>query len=137
MTRKKQEQGGLDGGGGLTRRERQIMEIVYRLGEATVAQVREAMEDPPGYSAVRAMIGLLETRGRLQHREEGRKYIYAPTVKREKARRSALRNLLNTFFDGSVEQAVASLLEDKERKLDRDDLERIAAMVDEARRQGR
>src|SRR5437764_2301652 len=94
---------------GLSRRERQIMEILYQRGQASASEVREAMEDAPGYSAVRAMLRVLEDKGQVVHKAEGLKYVYVPTVPQDKAKRSALRGLLGTFFDNSPEQVVATL----------------------------
>lgn len=121
----------------LGRRERQIMEIVYARGEASVADVLAALPDPPSYSAVRAMLNLLEEKGRLRHREVGRKFVYLPTVPPEKARRSALKSLLQTFFGGSVTQAVASLIELDKDKLSAADLERLARLIEDAKKEGR
>ncbi len=121
----------------LSRRERQIMEIIYRDGRASVAEVLEAMPDPPSYSAVRALLTLLEEKGHLRHRQEGRKYVYAPTVARSTARRRALRNLLHTFFDGSVEEAVASLIDLEARDLSKEDFDRLAKRIKKARKEGR
>lgn len=120
-----------------SRRERQIMEIIYRRGEATVADVLDAMHDPPSYSAVRALLNLLEDKGHLRHKQNGRKYVYAPIVVRAKARRSALRNLLQTFFDGSVEQVVTTLLELDEKNLSDDELERLSNLIERAKTEGR
>lgn len=117
----------------LSRRERQIMEIVYARGQAGVAEVLAAMADPPSYSAVRAMMNLLEQKGQLTHKEEGRRFVYRPTVPREKARRSALTSLLQTFFGGSVSQAVASLLDLERKKLSEEELERLARLIEEAK----
>src|SRR3954471_349842 len=97
-------------GKGLSRRERQIMDVVYRRGPATAAEVLEGLPDPPSYSAVRAMLRVLEEKGHLRHEEKGPRYVYLPTVPREEARQSALSQLVQTFFDGSTEQAVAALL---------------------------
>src|SRR5215207_3350329 len=91
----------------LSRRERQIMEIIYQQGQATAAEVLGRLPDPPGYSAVRAMLRLLEEKGYLRHDQQGPRYVYLPTLAREKARRSALKQMLQTFFDGSTEAAVA------------------------------
>jgi predicted transcriptional regulator len=121
----------------LGRRERQIMEIVYRHGEASVSDVLGDMPDPPSYSAVRTMLRLLEEKGHLRHREAGRKFVYAPVVAPGRARRSALRNLLATFFDGSVTKAVASLMDIERGKLTGDDLDRLARLIDDARKEGR
>ena len=121
----------------LTRRERQIMDIVYRHGDATAAQVRKQLPDPPGYSAVRAMLRLLEEKGHLKHRQDGPRYIYAPTVPRERARQSAARRLLDTFFGGSTAQAVATLLDVSTSAMSDDELERLAEMIERTRREGR
>ena len=120
-----------------SRRERQIMEIIYRGGEATVADVLDAMHDPPSYSAVRALLNLLEDKGHLRHKQVGRKYVYVPTVAREKARRSALHNLLQTFFDGSVEQVVTTLLGLDEKNPSDDELKRLSKLIEQAKKEGR
>lgn len=117
---------------GWSRRERQIMDIVWREGEVTVQGVLEAMEDAPSYSAVRAMMGLLEGKGHLRHRRQGRAYIYEPVVSPTKARRGALQNLLKTFFNDSAEQAVASLIELRRDELTDEDFERLRALIDRA-----
>ncbi len=119
----------------LGRRERQIMELIYQLGEASVAQVREAMPDPPSYSSVRTMIRLLEGKGLLKHRREGIKYIYQATQSKRKVSRSALRHLMTTFFEGSASEAVAAIFESE--KMDSDDLKRIEALIKQARKEGR
>jgi BlaI family penicillinase repressor len=121
----------------LSRRERQIMEVLFRKGSATVAEVRDEMPDPPSYSAVRTMLGLLEGKKQVRHAKDGRRFVYAPVVAREKARGSAVRHLLATFFDDSVEMAVASLLDADERKLSDDELARIEKLVARARKEGR
>jgi BlaI family transcriptional regulator, penicillinase repressor len=121
----------------LSRRERQIMDIVYRAGQVTVAQVQEQMADPPGYSAVRAMMRVLEEKGHLRHQQEGLAYVYLPTVSPDTARRSAVSHLMRTFFQGSAERAVAAVLEASHTRLSPDELERIAAMVEAARKEGR
>ncbi len=95
----------------LTRRERQIMDIVYRRGRATAAEVLAELPDPPSYSAVRALLRILEEKGYLRHQQEGPRYVFLPTLARDKARRSALKQMVQTFFDGSAEQAVAALLD--------------------------
>lgn len=118
----------------LSRRERQIMEVLFRRGRGTVAEVRDGIPDAPSYSAVRTMLGLLEEKEQVRHEPEGRRYVYYPIVAREKARRSALRNLLRTFFDDSVEKAVASLLDLSERDLTDEELDRIEELVDRARK---
>ena len=123
--------------GDLSRRERQIMEVLYQRGKASAAEVREAMEDPPGYSAVRAMLRVLEEKGHIKHLAEGLKYVYAPVVARDKAKRSALKNLLDTFFQDSPEQVVAALLDVSSKRLTTGELDRMAEMIEKARREGK
>ena len=120
----------------LSRRERQIMEIIYRRGRATAAEVLEDLPDPPSYSAVRAMLRILEDKGHVRHEQDGPRYIYLPTVARESAKRSAMRHMLQTFFDGSAEQAISALLDDSSSKLSDEELDRLAGMIDRARRSG-
>ena len=113
----------------LSRRERQIMDIIYRAGQATAADVLAQMPDPPSYSAVRAMLRVLEDKGHLRHQQEGLAYVFLPTVAPESARRSAVSHLTHTFFDGSAERAVAAVLEASDAKLSRAELDRIAALI--------
>jgi len=120
----------------LSRRERQIMEIVYRKGSATATDVLEEMSDPPSYSAVRALLRVLEGKGHLRHRQDGPRYVYSATVPRERARRSALHRVVGTFFGGSVTDAVAALLELEPDRLDEAELERLSVLVAEAQRKG-
>ena len=128
MSRGSQEQ--------FSRRERQIMEIVYRLERASVNDVMAQMTDPPSYSAVRALLRILEDKGHLQHEQEGRRYLYSPVVPRERARGSALQGLLRNFFGGSRSKLVAALLDDPEEKPSPEELEVIARMITQARREG-
>ena len=121
----------------LTRRERQIMDIIYRLGRATAHEVLEHLPDAPSYSAVRALLRLLEERGHVRHVQEGPKYVYLPAVARSSARKSALAHVVRTFFDGSVEQAVATLVDSSRAKLSREELDRIADLIDKAKKEGR
>ena len=121
----------------LGRRERQIMDVVYRLGRATAAEVRAELPDPPSYSAVRAMLRLLEEKGLLLHEQDGLRYVYRPTVGREQARRSALKHLVHTFFGGSPERAVAALLEMSDADLSAADRARLAKLVAQAKSEGR
>jgi predicted transcriptional regulator len=121
----------------LSRRERQIMEVIYARGRATAAEVRERLPDPPSYSAVRAMLRILEDKGHLVHESDGPRYVFLPTTPREQARETALRRVVQTFFGGSPENAVAALLELDDDTLDDDALERIAEQIDSARREGR
>ena len=120
----------------LSRRERQIMEIVYRKGSATAAEVHGELPEAPTYSAVRALLRILEEKGHLRHRQEGQRYVYSATVPRDRARRSALQRVVGTFFAGSVTDTVAALLELEREKLDEDELERLTALVAEARQKG-
>jgi BlaI family penicillinase repressor len=122
--------------GGLSRRERQIMEILYQRGKASASEVREAMEDAPGYSAVRAMLRVLEEKGHVKHQEEGLKYVYVPVVTRDKAKRSAVKHVLETFFAGSPEQIVAALLDVSAARLTREELDRMSDMIEKAKREG-
>jgi len=122
---------------GLSRRERQIMEILYQRGKASASEVREAIPDAPSYSAVRAMLRILEEKGHVKHQEEGLKYVYVPTVGREKAKRSAVEHVLDTFFNGSPEQIMAALLDVSSTRLTKAELDRMAAMIEKARREGK
>jgi BlaI family transcriptional regulator, penicillinase repressor len=122
---------------GLSRRERQIMDILYRSGKASASDVLNAMPDPPSYSAVRAMLRVLEEKGHVKHQEEGLKYVYAPVVARDKAKRSAVKHVMETFFNGSAEQIVAALLDVSSTKLTRDELDRMAEMIEKAKKEGK
>ncbi len=121
----------------LSRRERQIMDIIYRLGEATAAEVMENLPDPPSYSAVRALLRILEEKTHLRHRQEGPRYVYVPTVPADTARQSALKHVLSTFFEGSVSQAVAALLDMNREDLSDAELARLARLIDQAHEEGR
>jgi predicted transcriptional regulator len=121
----------------LSRRERQIMDAVYRLGRATAQQIRESIPSPPTYAAVRRMVAILEEKGYLRHDEEGARYVYYPTVDRERAGSSALRHVTRTFFDGSPAQAVAALLDASASELTDDEIARLGELVDKVRKEGR
>ena len=118
----------------LGRRERQIMNVVFQRGRATAAEILEALPDPPTYSAVRGMLRLLEGKGFLKHEWDGPRYVYLPTANPAHVRDSAVRHLLNTFFDNSMESAVAAMLGATEKSLSDEELRRMARMIDEARR---
>jgi predicted transcriptional regulator len=120
----------------LTRRERQIMDVLYRLGRATAADVMAALPGEPNYSTVRTQLRVLEDKGHVRHDEEGLRYVYAPAVPRHAARKSALKHLVETFFDGSAEQVVAAVLGGEASHLSDDDLERISALIEKARKDG-
>jgi predicted transcriptional regulator len=122
---------------GLSRRERQIMDALYKLEAATVGEVMDLMPDPPSYSAVRATLRVLEEKGHVTHRQDGPRYLYVPTVPRDKAQSHALNHLVGTFFGGSVEQAVMALLSMPEMKVTDKDLEKLAEKVRLAEQEGR
>jgi len=123
--------------GNLGRRERQIVEAVYRLGNATVNEVLAELPDPPSYSAVRAMLGKLERKGYVKHESEGPRYVYLPVVSTQSARKNALTHLVDTFFDGSAEQAVLALIQLADTKVPPEVLERLADQVKAAKKEGR
>ena len=123
--------------GSLSRRERQIMDILYQRGKASASEVREAMEAAPGYSAVRAMLRVLEEKGHVKHQAEGLKYVYVPTVTRDKAKRSAVKHVMETFFNGSAEQIVAALLDVASTQLTRSELDRMSEMIEQAKKEGK
>jgi predicted transcriptional regulator len=120
--------------GNLSRRERQIMDVLFQRGRATAADVQDALPDAPGYSAVRALLRILEEKGHARHVAEGARYVYLPRHDRDKARQSAMRHLVQTFFDGSTGDAVAALLGTDVSRLSSDELERLAVLIAEARR---
>jgi len=121
----------------LSRREREMMDIVFRLGKVTASEVMEAMPDPPSYSAVRATLRILEQKGLVRHETDGPRYVYSPKVNRERARRSAVHHLVATFFDGSAAGLVATLLDGSSGNLSDDDIRRIETMIANARKEGR
>jgi len=121
----------------LSRREREIMDLIYRSGRATAAEVLDQLAEPPSYSAVRALLRVLEDKGHLRHEEDGPRYVFLPTVPRERALQSALRQLLHTFFDGSTEQAVAALLDLYSARLSDAELQRLSQLIADARKEGR
>ena len=119
---------------GLSKRQRQVMEAVYRLGEASVEDVRQAVPDPPSYSAVRTTMNVLVDRGLLQHTKNGRKYHYSPTIPRHQASHSAVRHLLHTYFDNSLEQAVAALITAGRSGLSDEEYGNLLALIQKARK---
>lgn len=118
----------------LSRRERQIMDILFARKEASALDVQEEMEDAPGYSAVRTMLRLLEEKGQIVHRKSGRKYLFKPAVSHSTAQSNALKNVLNTFFSNSAERAVASLLDMQDGTLEEEDYDRLSALIESARK---
>ncbi len=117
----------------LSRREREIMNIVFGRGEATAAEVWERLSDQPSRTAVRTMLRILEDKGQLEHEKRGRQHVYRPTAPRERVGRKAFRGVLHTFFDGSLEEAVAAHLADDRGRLSAEELDRLARLIDEAR----
>jgi len=122
---------------GLSRRERQIMDILYKRGRATAGDVMDELTGTPSYSTVRTQLRVLEAKGHVRHEEEGLRYVYIPALPRHAARKSAVRHLVETFFDGSVEQTVAALLGADAARLSEAELERIAELIEKARKEGR
>ena len=122
---------------GFSRREKEMMDIVYRIGQATAADVRKHMAAPPSYSSVRSTLSGLERKGHLRHQFDGNRYIYSPTVRLEKARASALEHLLSTFFDGSAAEVVAALLTSKRSDLTAGELDELSQLIEQTRKEGR
>jgi len=125
-----------DGHRNLSRRERQIMDVLYQKGRATASEIHAGIPDPPTYSAVRAKLRVLEEKGHVRHQEEALRYVYLPVVARDSARRSALRHMVATFFGGSVEETVAALLDLSASNLSEQDLDRISQLVEQAKKEG-
>jgi predicted transcriptional regulator len=121
----------------LSRRERQLMDIVYRMGRGTAAEIRDAMPDAPSYSAVRALLRILETKGHLRHEQDGARYVFLPTIPAKDARLGALDQVIDTFFQGSASEAMAALLDNADKRLNRTELNQIAKLIAEARKEGR
>lgn len=121
----------------LSRREREVMDVLYRLGEATVAEVMESLADPPTYSAVRSTLRILEEKEHIEHREDGPRYVYSPGVGREKARKAALDHLVDTFFEGSAEQVLTALLRRSDLEMTEAQIERLAKAIRKAGEEGR
>lgn len=119
--------------GSLSRRERQIMDVIFRRGRATVSEVLADLPDPPSYSAVRATLGILHDKGSLVRKKDGRRFVYSPSVAKRSARRSALKHVLSTFFDGSTERVVSTLLDLQSGQLTDEELERIRERIERAR----
>jgi BlaI family transcriptional regulator, penicillinase repressor len=120
----------------LSRRERQIIDALYKLGRASAADIRAELPAAPSYSAVRSLLRILEEKGHIRHEQDGPRYLYAPVVARDNAKRSAMRHLLQTFFDGSTSQAMSALLDVSSSRLDDAELDRLKKLIDQARKQG-
>ncbi len=125
------------GTGGRSRRERQIMDVIYRLGEASVADVRSEMRDAPSYSTVRALMSVLTKKGELTHTMVGPRYVYRPTTSKKEARASALERVLRTFFDGSPTKAMAALMDISAADMTDEELSRLEDLIQQARKEGR
>jgi BlaI family penicillinase repressor len=121
--------------GNLSRRERQIMDLLFQRGRATAAEVQDGLPEAPSYSAVRALLRILEEKGHIRHEQDGPRYVYAPKVDRDRARQTALKHVVQTFFDGSAEQAVAALLGGEAPHMAADELDRLAVLIDRARKE--
>jgi BlaI family transcriptional regulator, penicillinase repressor len=121
----------------LSRRERQIMDVFHQRGRATAAEVQAALPDPPSYSAVRALLRILENKGHLKHRREGARYVYVARLSRETARRSALKRVVSTFFEGSITRAMAALLENSDTRISDAELQKLEELINQARKEGR
>lgn len=121
----------------LSRRERELMDIVYRLERGTAAEIRDAMAEPPSYSAVRALLRILETKGHLRHEQDGARYVFLPVVAGKDARLGALDQVIDTFFAGSASEAMAALLDNADKRLNRTELNQIAKLIADARKEGR
>ncbi len=120
----------------LARRERQIMDVIFKLGEATVGEVLERLPDPPSYSSVRTIIRKIESKGLLTHRQDGKRYVYRAKQSRETASRTALQKLMDVFFSGSAPDTVAAIMDVSAKTLDPDDLDRISKIIERARKEG-
>jgi len=120
-----------------SRREREIMDALYRLNKASAAEIREALADPPTYTAIRTLLTILEKKGHVRHTSDGTRYIYEPAVAREQMGRRAIGSVLQTFFDNSVERAVTALLTQEEAQISLADLDHLARLIDKARKEGR
>jgi predicted transcriptional regulator len=121
----------------LSRRERECMDVLYQRGQATVAEVMEALTDPPGYSAVRATLNVLVDKGHAQHKQDGPRYVYLPAIPAGSARNAAVEHLVKTFFGGSAEEAAVALLEMADTKIPRDAIDRLSKSIQSARKEGR
>ena len=119
----------------LSRRERQIMDVIYRNGKATASEVKDLLPDPPGYSSVRALLRILEEKGLLKHQNKGARYIYSPVINREKAKNSALKHLMTTFFENSTERVVSTLLDISSSKLTKQELDRMSELIEKAKKE--
>src|SRR4051812_26539470 len=121
----------------LSRRERQIMDLLYQMGRATAAEIQQALPSPPSYSATRALLRILEEKGHIKHEEDGPRYVFAPKVSRDSAKKSALRHLMHTFFEGSAAKLVSTLVSEDAGQLSSEDLAQLANLIEKARMEGK
>jgi BlaI family transcriptional regulator, penicillinase repressor len=120
----------------VSRRERQILDVLYRTGRATVVEIQKSIPNPPSYSAVRTLLRILEEKRHVRHEQEGTRYVYLPRIERDRAKRSAMRHLMNTFFEGSAIQAIAALIDEDSKTLSGEDWQRLADLIERARKEG-
>jgi predicted transcriptional regulator len=120
----------------VSRRERQILDVLYRTGRATVGEIQQSIPNPPSYSAVRTLLRILEEKRHVRHEQEGTRYVYLPRIERDRAKRSAMRHLMDTFFEGSATQAIAALIDEDSKTLSNEDWQRLADMIERARKEG-
>ena len=134
MSRRPSKKSGNDA---FSRREREIMDALYKLGKGSAADIRDEIADPPSYTAIRTLLTILENKGHVRHASDGTRYIYRPAIAREQMGKRAMDSLLKTFFDNSVERAVTALLSHEDADISREDLDRLAKLIDKARKEGR
>jgi BlaI family penicillinase repressor len=120
----------------VSRRERQILDVLYRTGRATVVEIQKSIPNPPSYSAVRTLLRILEEKRHVRHEQDGTRYVYLPRIARDRAKRSAMRHLMNTFFEGSAMQAIAALIDEDSKTLSGEDWQRLADLIERARKEG-
>ncbi len=120
----------------VSRRERQILDVLYRTGRATVGEIQQSIPNPPSYSAVRTLLRILEEKRHVRHEQEGTRYVYLPRIERDRAKRPAMRHLMDTFFEGSATQAIAALIDEDANTLSSEDWQRLADMIERARKEG-
>jgi len=120
----------------VSRRERQILDVLYRTGRATVVEIQKSIPNPPSYSAVRTLLRILEEKRHVRHEQDGTRYVYLPRIERDRAKRSAMRHLMNTFFEGSAIQAIAALIDEDSKTLSGEDWQRLADLIERARKEG-
>ncbi len=121
----------------LSRRERQIMDIIYQNGEATASEVQKLLQDPPSYSSVRALLAVLEKKGHISHKEQGPRYVYYPLIEPDKVKKSALKHLMKTFFDNSTENVIAALMDISSQEMTEEELNKLTGLIENAKKEGK